>query len=292
MLGEGLSLKGGYAYMTQFMHLLSTTSVSMPTDLWVPVTRDVPPMYAHQVAGGVFYEAGAIGDFSVEGYYKKMHNLLEYKDGATFFGSSESWEEKVVLGDGWAYGVEFLLQRNVGNLTGWIGYTWSKTMRQFDRPGQVLNDGKPFPAKYDRRHDLSIVLSYKVNDKMDFSATWVYSSGNAATLSLQEYAEAQQTANDYADVDPEGWGGYLSHPSGRNNFRMPDYHRMDISANFHRKFRRCSRTINVSVYNLYNRKNPYMIYESHEYTYKGYNGALVQLSIFPILPSVAYTLKF
>ena len=292
MLGEGLSLKGGYACMTQFMHLLSTTSVSMPTDLWVPVTRDVPPMYAHQVAGGVFYEAGAIGDFSVEGYYKKMHNLLEYKDGATFFGSSESWEEKVVLGDGWAYGVEFLLQRNVGNLTGWIGYTWSKTMRQFDRPGQVLNDGKPFPAKYDRRHDLSIVLSYKVNDKMDFSATWVYSSGNAATLSLQEYAEAQQTANDYADVDPEGWGGYLSHPSGRNNFRMPDYHRMDISANFHRQFRRCSRTINVSVYNLYNRKNPYMIYESHEYTYKGYNGALVQLSIFPILPSVAYTLKF
>ncbi len=292
MLGEGLSVKAGYAYMTQFMHLLSTTSVSMPTDLWVPVTKNIDPMYAHQVAAGIFYEIPAIADLSVESYYKKMHNLLEYKDGATFFGSSESWEEKVVMGDGWAYGVELLLQRNFGNLTGWIGYTWSKSMRQFDRPGQEINDGKPFPAKYDRRHDISIVLSYKVNSKIDISATWVYSSGNAATLSLQEYAQAQETANDYADIDPEGWNGYLSSPSGRNNFRMPDYHRMDISANFHRQFRHCSRTINVSVYNLYNRKNPYMIYESHEHTWNGYKGALVQLSIFPILPSVAYTLKF
>lgn len=292
MLRDGFSLKAGYAYMTQFMHLLSTTSVSMPTDLWVPVTATIPPMHAHQVATGLFYEISAIGDLSVEAYYKQMHNLLEYKDGASFFGSSEKWEDKVVLGDGWAYGVELMLQRNIGNLTGWIGYTWSRTMRLFDRPGQELNDGNPFPAKYDRRHDLSIVLSYKINDNIDLSATWVYSSGNAATLSLQEYAQAQETANEYADIDPDGWNGYISQSSGRNNFRMPDYHRMDISANFHRKFKRCSRTINVSVYNLYNRKNPYMIYESHEHTWNGYNGALVQLSIFPILPSVAYTLKF
>ena len=292
MLRDGLSLKAGYAYMTQFMHLLSTTSVSMPTDLWVPVTASIAPMHAHQVAAGLFYEISAIGDLSVEGYYKRMHNLLEYKDGASFWGSSESWEEKVVMGDGWAYGVELLLQRNFGDFTGWVGYTWSKSMRQFDRPGQVLNGGNPFPAKYDRRHDISIVLSYKVNDRIDLSATWVYSTGNAATLSLQEYAEAQESADRYAGIDPEGWDGYISEASGRNNFRMPDYHRMDISANFHRIFKRCSRTINVSVYNLYNRKNPYMIYESHEYRYQNYNGALVQLSIFPILPSVAYTLKF
>ncbi|MBQ1409493.1 MAG: TonB-dependent receptor [Bacteroidales bacterium] len=298
MLKEGLSLKAGYSYMTQFIHLLSTTSVSMPTDLWVPVTKTVSPMYAHQVAAGLFYEISGIADLSVEGYYKHMDNILEYKDGASFFGNSEGWEEKVVMGNGWAYGVEILLQRNFGNLTGWIGYTWSKTMRQFDRPGQELNGGKPFPAKYDRRHDLSIVASYKLNDKVDFSATWVYSTGNAATLSMQEYAQAQLTANEYAEVDPEGWNGYLTQPGERNNFRMPDYHRMDIGVNFHRQFEprngrpALSRTINVSVYNLYNRKNPYMIYESHEYSYNGYNGALVQLSIFPILPSVAYTLKF
>jgi hypothetical protein len=165
-------------------------------------------------------------------------------------------------------------------------------MRLFDRPGQELNNGEAFPAKYDRRHDLSIVLSYKLNDKIDFSATWVFSSGNAATLSMQEYAQAQETADGYANIDHNGWSGYLSNPGKRNNFRMPDYHRMDIGANFHRSFKNCSRTISVSVYNLYNRKNPYMIYESHEHRYQNYNGALVQLSIFPILPSVAYTLKF
>ena len=292
LLQEGLSVKAGYSYMTQFMHLLSTTSVSLPTDLWVPVTARISPMHAHQVAAGLFYEASKVGDFSVEAYYKAMDNLLEYKDGATFMGSSESWEEKVVTGRGWAYGIELLYQRQVGQLTGWIGYTWSKSMRLFDRPGQVLNDSKAFPAKYDRRHDLSIVLNYKINDRIDLSATWVFSSGNAATLSLQEYAQAQETALEYADIDPEGWRGYISQPGQRNAYRLPDYHRMDLSANFHRQFRRCSRTINVSIYNLYNRKNPYMIYESHEYTYRNYNGALVKLSIFPILPSVAYTLKF
>ena len=298
MLSDGFSLKAGYSYMTQFMHLLSTTSVSMPTDLWVPVTKQVDPMYAHQVAAGLFYEISGIADLSMEAYYKHMDNILEYKDGASFFGNSEGWEDKVVMGEGWAYGVELLLQRDFGNLTGWIGYTWSKSMRLFDRPGQELNDKKPFPAKYDRRHDISIVLSYKFNDRIDVSATWVYSTGNAATLSTQEYAQAQETTTEYADIDPNGWNGYITLPGERNNFRMPDYHRMDIGANFHRTFearqgrRPLSRTINVSVYNLYNRKNPYMIYESHEYSYKGYNGALVQLSIFPILPSVAYTLKF
>lgn len=264
----------------------------MPTDLWVPVTDRIKPMQAHQWGGGIFYESSIIGDISIEGYYKSMNNLIEYKDGASFWGNSESWEEKVAMGHGWAYGIELLLQRNIGNLTGWIGYTWSKSMRQFDLPGQEINNGKPFPAKYDRRHDLSIVLSYRFSEAVDISATWVYSTGNAATLSLQEYAQAQESANQYAQVDPDGWNGYISQAGERNNFRMPDYHRMDIGANFHRKFKRCSRTINVSVYNLYNRKNPYMIYESHEHHYQNYNGALVKLSIFPILPSVAYTLKW
>jgi len=295
MLGEGFSLKAGYARMTQFTHLLSTTSISLPTDLWVPVTQKIKPMKSNQLAAGLFYEWSGIADLSLEGYYKQMDNLVEYKDGATFWGSEENWEEKVVMGKGWAYGVELLIQRNIGKFTGWIGYTWSKTMRQFDRPGQVLNDGNPFPAKYDRRHDLSIVLNYKVTDNIDISATWVYCSGNAATLSLQEYAQAQESPSDYDAVDPEGWAGYLSFHSERNNFRMPDYHRMDLSVNFHKQFQKwkhCSRTINISVYNLYNRNNPYIIYESHEQGYGNYNGSLVQLSIFPILPSVAYTLKW
>ena len=292
MLTDDLSVKAGYAYMRQYVHLLSTTSVTLPTDLWVPVTDRVEPMRSHQVAASVNYTLSGVADFSVETYYKAMDNLIEYKDGATFFGSSESWESLVVAGRGWSYGVELLVQRDFGNLTGWVGYTWSRTMRLFDREGQTLNDGKPFPAKYDRRHDLSVVLSYKLSKRVDISATWVFSTGNAATLNTQRYPIASDDPADY-ERDANGYGrGSLTYVEGRNNYRMPNYHRLDLGANFHRQFRHARRTINVSVYNVYNRQNPYMMYQSAQHSYHGYPSALVQLSLFPILPSVAYTLYF
>ena len=161
-------------------------------------------------------------------------------------------------------------------------------MHLFDREGQVLNHGKAFPAKYDRRHDISVVASYRFSDRFDVSATWVFSTGNAATLSTQRYPSASEDPDDY---DNNGVGT-LTHVEGRNNFRMPNYHRMDIGVNFHRRFKHAHRTINVSVYNVYNRKNPYMIYQSATTSYRGHPYSLKQLSIFPILPSGAYTLYF
>ena len=291
MLSDDLSVKVGYARMRQYVHLLSTTSVTLPTDLWVPVTDRVRPMVSDQVAGGVSYSRSGIADFSVEVYYKHMDNLIEYKDGATFFGSSENWENLVYSGEGWSYGVELLVQREVGNLTGWVGYTWSRTMHLFDRPGQVLNEGRAFPAKYDRRHDLSVVLSYKFSDRFDVSATWVFSTGNAASLATQSYPVAQEDPDDY-DLGGAGQGASVNYLEGRNNYRMPNYHRLDLGANFHRKFKRAHRTISVSIYNVYNRQNPYMLYRSRNESYNGYPSALVQLSLFPILPSVGYTLFF
>ena len=290
MLTPDLSLKVGYAWMRQYVHLLSTTSITLPTDLWVPVTDRVKPMESHQVAGGVFYSVSGIADFSVEAYYKYMDNLIEYKDGATFFGSSENWENLVVAGCGWSYGVEVLAQREIGHLTGWVGYTWSRTMRLFDREGQVLNNGNPFPAKYDRRHDVSVVANYKFSDRIDVSATWVFSTGNTVTLATQHYPVASEDPNDY-DLGDNGYGS-LTYFEGRNNYRMPNYHRMDLAANFHRSFKRCRRTLNVSIYNVYNRQNPYMLYLSATDGYRGYPYSFKQLSIFPILPSVAYTLYF
>lgn len=291
MLSDDLSVKVGYARMTQYVHLLSTTSVTLPTDLWVPVTDRVEPMTSDQLAAGISYSRSGIADFSIEAYYKKMDNIIEYKDGATFFGSSENWENLVYSGRGWSYGVEFLIQREFGDLTGWIGYTWSRSMRQFDRPGQVLNGGDPFPAKYDRRHDLSIVLNYKVSPRVDLSATWVFSTGNTASLAMQTYPIAAEDPDDYDEgaVNPTGSVNVIE---GRNNYRMPNYHRLDLGANFHRKFKRARRTISVSIYNVYNRQNPYMLYRSRNDSYHGYPSALVQLSIFPILPSVGYTLYF
>ena len=292
LLGDNLSVKLGYAYMSQYMHLLSTTSVSLPTDLWVPSTKRIKPMTAQQVAAGINYTIPMIVDLSVEGYYKHMNNIIEYRDGVTTFGSTAGWEDLVCIGDGWTYGVEFLAQRTFGRLTGWLAYTWSRTTHLFNRPGQELNNGNPFPAKYDRRHDFSIVLTYKFTDWCDASATWVFCTGNTATLAMQKYPVASD--------DPDAYDGNsnlsntLSYVSSRNNFRMPNYHRADISVNFHRKFKRknCHRTINVSVYNLYNKQNPYITYTSSQYSYQGYSKALMQLSIFPILPSVAYTLYF
>ena len=295
LINDRLSAKVGYAYMTQYLHLLSNSSISLPTDLWVPVTARIRPMTSQQVAAGFFYNLMDSLNLSVEGYYKYMDNLLEYKDGASFWGSSQGWEDKVCMGRGWAYGVEFLAQKNLGRLTGWLGYTWSHTYRLFDREGNILNNGKKFPAKYDRRHDVSLVLSYKFNDHIDASVSWVFSTGNAATLALQ-------------DIDPSGgervqrnngWNYYnysstVPYVSSRNNYRMPNYHRMDVSINFHKKLRRGQRTINLSVYNVYNHQNPYLVYESYQWSnLEGRDmKVLKQLSIFPILPSISYIWKF
>ena len=287
LLGDQFSFKAGYAYMTQYMHLLSNSSINLPTDLWVPVTARIAPMNAHQVAAGFFYNWTGIADFSLEAYYKRMNNLLEYRDGTSFWSSS-NWEDKVCIGRGWSYGIEILAQRTLGPVSGWVGYTWSKTMRLFDREGMEINNGKPFPAKYDRRHDISIVLIYKPSDRFDVGLTWVYSTGNATTLAMQEFQ----------DEDPNGYSDQSSYPyvDGRNNFRMPAYHRMDVGVNFHKQKKRGLRTISVSVYNLYNRNNPFIVYESNRfhYSYGGttYRSALVQLSIFPIIPSVSYRFKF
>ncbi|MBO4307279.1 MAG: TonB-dependent receptor [Bacteroidales bacterium] len=283
MLSDDLSIKAGYSYMTQYMHQLSNSTISLPTDLWVPVTARIEPMYAHQVAAGAFYNFKGLADLSMELYYKKMQNMLEYRDGASFFAMSSGWEDKVCMGDGWSYGVEFLAQRTIGKVTGWLGYTWSKTMRLFDREGQTLNNGEPFPAKYDRRHDLSIVINYKYSKEFDCSVSWVFSSGNVGTLAMQEY------------YDPET-GQTVPYIENRNNFRMPPYHRMDIGVNFHKEKKHGVRTISLSVYNVYNRQNPFIVMEVYgrhsNVNGVNYNSSLMQMSLFPIIPSVSYSFKF
>ena len=283
MLTDDLSVKAGYSYMTQYMHLLSSTNISLPTDLWVPVTARIQPMNSHQVAAGVFYSWRSLIDFSVEGYYKWMNNLLEYKPGSTFLGSSTGWENMVCMGRGYAYGLEFLAQKTVGKLTGWVGYTWSRTIRQFDTPGEELNGGKPFPAKYDRIHDISITLQYKHSDRFDAGLTWVYATGNTATLAMQQ-------------ISVDNYYGAVDFVESRNNFRLPSYHRLDLSVNFHKKKRYGIRTWNISIYNAYNRQNPFIIYpkQTEHWDSQGveYSTVLMQRSLFPIIPSVSYIYKF
>lgn len=288
LLSDIWSFKAAYARMSQHIHLLSNNNISMPTDLWVPVTKRIEPMTSNQYSAGVFYNLMNEVDLSVEGYYKTMTNIIEYKDGASFWGSSAGWEEKVAMGDGWSYGLEFLAQRSFGKTTGWVGYTWSKSERLFNREGEELNFGKVFPAKYDRRHDISVVVSHKISEKIDISGTWVYSTGNAGTLALQTYEQMSYNQNGYY------WYNNLEYISSRNNYRYPDYHRLDFGINFHKQKKYGMRTWNISVYNAYNQKNPFIIYVDSDYDYSTDSSysKLKQASLFPLIPSVSYTYKF
>ena len=289
LLSDKLSLKASWSKMSQSVHMLSNSNISLPTDLWVPVTSRIEPMRSQQAAAGVFYNPGPV-ELSLEGYYKTMENVLEYRDGASFFGSTSGWEDKVAMGRGWAYGVEFLAQKKTGRLTGWLGYTWSKTMRQFDREGNIINFGKPFPAKYDRRHDLSITAAYEISSGIDVAATFVFGTGICGSLAMQTINVIPGYSDEigflYRGVsDAQLPTTPIDYLEGRNNYRMPSYQRLDLGVNFKRTFSNGNhRTISVSVYNAYNRNNPFLVYRD--------GTDLKQLSIFPIMPSVAYTYEF
>ena len=203
------------------------------------------------------------------------------------------------MGRGWSYGLEFLVQKKTGRTTGWIGYTLAKSMRQFDRPGNIINDGIPFPAKYDRRHDLSATVTHKFSKRFDLSATFVYSSGNCGSLGFDDYKlmEIHGSGSNIGTPDNGWWysGTYLPH---RNNYRMPAYNRMDLGMNFYKQKKHGTSIWNISVYNVYNRLNPFILLVDNKYEFDDKTGnfktwpILKQISIFPIIPSFSYTFKF
>ena len=279
MLTDDLSAKASYAFMSQFIHLLSNTTVGLPTDLWVPATANVPAQQSQQLAAG--FAKGMPGldlDLSIEGYYKWMTNLIEYKEGASFISRAD-WQTQIETGGkGVAYGIEFLVQRKVGRFSGWVGYTLAWSKRQFEN----LNDGKVYPYKYDRRHDLSIVLMYDITPNIDIGATWVYGTGNTITMPV-EYYLGQQNGDIFNT-------GLITRYSDRNGYRMPAYHRLDLGINFKKQKRWGSRIINVSFYNLYNRQNPFFLYIDTNYFTN--ENEVRQISLFPILPSISYIFKF
>jgi len=277
-LTDEWAVKGSYAIMNQYIHLLSNSGIDLPTDLWVPTTDIVKPQRSQQVAAGV---ARSIFDnkyeLSIEAYYKTMNNLIEYSAGANFLEVNSDWQQKIEVGKGWSYGAELFIQKKSGKTTGWIGYTLSWSNRQFEN----LNFGKPYPYKYDRRHDFSIVISHKIDEHIDLSATWVYGTGNAISLPIAHY----QAMSAYYGIS----GNEIQYYVDKNSFRMRAYHRLDFGVNFHKKKKWGERTWSIGVYNMYNRKNPYFLYFS--YDNQG-NRQLKQVSLFPLLPSVSYGFKF
>ena len=305
-----LSVKASYALMNQYVHLLSNTGIGLPTDLWVPTTDRVKPQQSQQVAvgmakdfttGGTFTEGLAL---TVEGYYKRMDNIINYKEGASFLllddptsAQKVRWEDNVTAGRGWSYGAEVLLQKKVGRFSGWVGYTLSWTQWQFAE----LNGGKPFYPRYDRRHDISVVGIYELSPKITLSGTWVYGTGQALTLPQARYSAYGQGNPSYSygqqgqTVLPYGNSQTATEYGERNSFRAEPYHRFDVAMQFHKKMKRHERTWEFSAYNAYNRRNPFF-YSLDTIYPSGPNGtprtSLRRYSVFPIVPSISYNFKF
>jgi hypothetical protein len=269
ILNNTNSIKFGYARNYQNIHLLSNSTSGTPLDVWQPSSNAIKPQRSDQVSLGYFKNlANNLYETSLEIYYKDMQNQIDFKNGAKIFVSN-FLESELVFGTGWAYGAEFMVKKNVGKLTGWISYTRSKTMRKFHE----INDGKPFPARYDRRNDFSIVCLYKINNKWTFSTNWVYYTGNAVTIPYGKY-------------EIEGFDVKLY--TSRNGYRMPPYHRMDVGFTYTTKK---GATWNFSLYNAYGRRNVYAINFQKNKNNSNFNEA-VKLSLFSFFPSITYNFKF
>jgi outer membrane receptor for ferrienterochelin and colicin len=282
---DSYSIKASYVQMKQYIHLLSKSGAGMPSDLWIPATKLLKPEESSQVTLGFAHTIAAKFpiELSVEAYYKTMKNLIEYKEVSSFFGNNEDWEDQVETnGKAVVYGIEVLIQKKEGRTTGWIGYSLSKNERTFAN----INNGHSYPYRYDRRHDFSIVINHEFAENIVFSASWVYQTGNAITLANNHYQIINHDS--YSD------NGYIFTDvhlyNGRNVYRMPAFHKLDISVSFIKKKKRGIRTWVIGVYNAYSRYNPYYLY--YKYDKADEKIKLYQYSLFPIIPSITYSFKF
>lgn len=282
LLSEELSLKASYGKMSQYLHLLQSTYINTPNDLWVPITKNVKPLSSDQFSAGI-YGRHRDFDLSAEAYYKRSVNQVEYKDGASLLTSNTNWEHRIAQGIGTAYGLELMARRSFRNTSGWVGYTLSWANRQF--PNGEINQGKAYPAKYDNRHKINAVITHQFNARYGLNISWIYATGNRATLPIEEYADLDGIKRAYIHQ--------------RNNYKMPDYHRLDLSLNYYRHKRNGRMGIwNFSIYNAYAHHNSFVILPSKEKmpaqdgNQKRYYTAYQSYVFLPIIPSFSYTYKF
>lgn len=280
-ISEQLSFKASYTRMAQYLHLVSNSSISLPTDLWFPATRNLRPQIGDQIAGGL---AKLLFDrkvtFTFEAYYKWLQNQVEYREGAQIF-FNPNLEKEFTGGKGWSHGYEFLFQKTEGKWTGWLGYTLSWTWRQFPD----INKGLKFPARYDRRHDIVAVFTWNISPRALVSATFVYATGNAVSL-----PEGRYVSFDQATLNPVVVPIYPA----RNTLRMPAYHRGDLGFTWKFDPKWGESDITMSIYNVYNRRNPYIVYfqeiRNAAQEIEGFEAR--QISLFPIIPAATWNFKF
>lgn len=282
LIDSATSIKASATLNYQFLHQISIASITLPTDVWMPSTDLLKPQTVMQFSLGVFRNFRKdMFETYIDLYYKKMYNLAEYRDGLDFGAFTINPDQLYVFGQGWSTGAEFFVKKTRGKVTGFIGYTLGFTRKQFDD----LNNGNPFWAKYDRRHDVSISLTYEIlRNKLSVSALWVYQTGNTMTIPIGYYFYM---------------GSYITEYSERNGYRMPPYHRLDLAVNWTiKKTSKFETGLNFSVYNVYNRKNPFFIFMETNMNFDTANmdfsidNRAIQMSLFPIIPSIMWTFKF
>ena len=287
-LSRYTAIKMSASTINQYIHLLTDGGTRLPNDLWIPSTDRIRPQFGQQVATGFVWSAlNGSYEFSVEAYWRRMENLLEYEQNANALTSAVyNWAELVETGSGRAYGLEMFAQKKTGRWTGWLGYTLAWTTRQFEK----LNDGETFPDSYDRRHDISLVGQYQIRDGIKLAATWVYGSGYPTWLPVARYL-----GDDFANTFeyPTVWVDF----GALNSSRAPAYHRLDFNVSFERTRSWAVRTFSVGVYNAYGRRNPFYVYakrygvdaSSHLYTTPL---EIRTVSVFQWVPSLSYQLTF
>ncbi len=273
-------IKGAFAIAHQFLHLIVRNDIALPTDLWYPSTKNIIPGKSIQYVGGFDY---TLPDyyFSIEGYYKSLKNLYEFKNNPSLDPRKNNIDDQFVKGEGEAYGVEFFINRTLGAFTGWAGYTLSWTREKFDE----LNAGKVFYPRYDRRHDVSVVLTYEPDERWTFGATWVYASGQGFTLPIGQYL--------FNGTGLEESSGINYNYTERNGYKLPPFHKLDLSTSYKFIWAGLKWEAFLNIYNVYNRNNAFARYVIYEKNAEGNDvPKLKQVSLFPVIPMVGIKLEF
>ena len=311
-LAEGSSIKASYARMSQGLFMLSDGDLTNPSDVWIPLFKDMNLGVSDQMSLGYNQELGNGIQLSLEGYYKWLDGVVEYRDDGAAAGSS-NWADAIAQGRGKSYGVELLVQKNIGNTTWHVSYTWSKSLRTFDRKGMVLNGGREFYASGDRRHNFSISITQRLSKNWDFSAAWTYQSGRRATfastsvpspvfdefnnyLPLSDgYKRRWYPENPTYETTSDGYytDSYVAHMvrmntyGQRNGYVLPAVHRLDISLSHHGSIGIGEMICDIGIYNVYNQQNISNVY----WGFKDNRRVLKGVCMFPIMPSISLTLK-
>jgi len=281
--------------MGQYVHQLASSNITLPSDIWVPITSKIKPVISDIGSLGAYYDGMSGWDFSVEAYIKYSQNVLDYRDGASMFGSVSGWENLVEMGISRSFGIELYAERTIGPVTGWIAYTLSKTERRF--PSGYINSGNWYPSKYDRRHVFNLYADWTISRNLDISATWSIMSGGWLSLPERTIAYLNVSQNKIDALRNHlGVAAQVTYyyPS-RNNYHLPPSHTLNISVNLRKPVKHGVNFWSFSIYNLYNALNPNMVFMSLE-QYSGNNDnkpiVVKKVTYLPVIPSFSYTFKF